>query len=330
MPKGLWNKLRFSNQSLIPMRFGSSSALLFSFLLVPAGSMFARVFTDDQGRSAEAELAGVIDKDVLLRRSGVEMRLPLAKLSKPDQRYVKEWQSNPPVTPKLSVRLWKREGFSSAGTIAKEAGGPPGVPNIPGIHEVEKRDTFHYFEVDITNPSATQANLLTLSYQMYVIPPSGSVIVEVGKEVVPAVNPGKRVAVSTKAISTSRTKTTTLKLTSGLFGGVSTGQQSKRDRERFGGAWVRVYSHDGKMVGEARELDRDLQQLKPAWVAPTHADTPAVEGGLDGFDKFVQQVREKLGAIEEFLKKLPPPPVPGGGENKSDKPKPPPLPPAPR
>ena len=138
-----------------------------------------------KGRSTEAELAGVTGQDVLLRKSEVEMRWPLAKLSPADQAYVNEWQANPPITPKLGLQIWKKEGISPAGTFAEEPGGPDGLPNIPGLHEVKKKDTFHYFAVDITNPNSTQASLLTLSYQIYVIPTSGNVIVETATGVVP-------------------------------------------------------------------------------------------------------------------------------------------------
>jgi hypothetical protein len=295
--------------------------------LIPAHSSpaFARVFTDLEGRSTGAELAGVAGQDVLLRKGGVEMRWPMAKLSPADQAYVKEWQANPPVTPKLGVQLWKKEGLSPAGTFAEEPGGPDGLPSIPGLHEVKKKDTFQYFAVDITNPNSTQANLLTLSYQMYVIPPSGTVIVETATEVVPSVDAKKRVSLATKAISTSRTRTTTLKLGTNVFGGLTTGQQSKRDSERFGGVWVRVFSHDGKMVGEAQDLAPEIERLKPTWVAPSHSDAPKLEGGLDGFDKFVQQVREKLAAIQDMLGKKPPLPAPGAGERKPGPPRPPSL-----
>ena len=40
----------------------------------------ARTFTDDQGGTTEAELTGVVGKDVILQRSGVAIRWPLARL----------------------------------------------------------------------------------------------------------------------------------------------------------------------------------------------------------------------------------------------------------
>ena len=299
--------------------------LLVTFILAQSAPAFARVFTDLEGRSTEAELAGVTGQDVLLRKSEVEMRWPLAKLSPADQAYVNEWQANPPITPKLGLQIWKKEGISPAGTFAEEPGGPDGLPNIPGLHEVKKKDTFHYFAVDITNPNSTQASLLTLSYQIYVIPTSGNVIVETATGVVPSIEAKKRASLVTKAISTSRTKTTTLKLGTNVFGGLTTGQQSKRDSERFGGVWVRVYSHDGKIVGEAQDLAPEIERLKPSWVAPTHSDAPKLNGGLDGFDQFVQQFRKKLAAIQDMLGKKPPLPAPGAGEKKPRPPLPPSL-----
>jgi hypothetical protein len=305
------------------MHYRNPLFLLATLILAHSSPASARVFTDLEGRSTEAEFAGMTGQDVLLRKSGVEMRWPMAKLSPADQDYVKEWQANPPVTPRLGVQIWKKDGISPAGTFAEEPVGPDGLPHIPGLHEVKKRDTFHYFAVDISNSNSTQANLLTLSYQIYVIPTSGTVIVETAAEVVPSIDPKKRASLATKAISTTRTKTTTLKLGTNVFGGLTTGQQSKRDSERFGGIWVRVYSHDGKMVGEAQDLAPEIERLKPTWVAPTHSQAPKLEGGLDGFDKFVQQVREKLGAIQDMLGKKPTLPVPGAGEKKPGLPLPP-------
>lgn len=285
--------------------------------------LFGRVFTDQEGRSTDAELAGVSGQDVILRKSGVEMRWPLVKLSPADQAYVNEWKANPPVTPKLGVQLWKKEGISTAGTFAEEPGGPDGLPHIPGLHEVKKKDKFHYFAVDITNSNPTQANLLTLSYQIYILPTSGPVIVEAATEIVPSIDANKRASLVTKSISTTRTKTTTLKLGTNAFGNLTTGQQSKRDSERPGGVWVRVYSHDGKMVGEAQDLEPEIERLKPTWVAPTRSDAPKLEGSLDGFDKFVQQVREKLAAIQKILGEKPPLPAPGPEEKKPNPPGPP-------
>jgi len=272
----------------------------------------ARVFTDDQGRTTEAELAGVVKDEVILRKRGVAIRWPIAKLSGADQTYVKKWQASPPSTPRLLVRLWEKKGFSSAGTFSEQSDQMPGLPNIPGILEIEKKETFYYFDVDVSNPGKIQANHLSLVYQLYVINAAGSVVVEAGSAVVPAVNAQQRVSSPTKAISSTRTKTTTLSLSSNAAGGISTGQNKSRSSERFGGGWARVYAHDGSVIGEDRDLHPEIERLKPAWIAPTTAYAPKLES-LGEFDGFVEKVQEKLKKIQELLKTLPPPPGTGKG-----------------
>ena len=133
----------------------------------------ARVFTDDQGRTTDAELAGVQENDVVLWKQGLAMRWPLAKLSSTDQAYVREWQANPAATPHIGVRLWERQGLSPVGSFSDDQPGQPGLPNIPGVMEVEKRATFHHYDIDLTNMGKTQANAVTVSYQIYVITASG-------------------------------------------------------------------------------------------------------------------------------------------------------------
>lgn len=254
------------------------------------------------------------------------MRWPISKLSAKDQAYVKEWQMSPPSTPRLLVQLWEKKGFSSAGTFSEQKDQGPSLPNIPGILEIEKRNTYNYYDVDISNPGEIQANHLSLVYQLYVFNAAGSMVVEVGSATIPPVNIRQRVSTSTKAISTTRTKTTSLSLSTNSSGGISTGQSRSRSSERFAGGWIRVYAHDGSVVGEARKLDNEIERLKPAWLGPTTAYAPSLEG-LDEFDQFVEKVQEKLSKIQELLKSLPPlpetdkklppkPPFPGGSDGK--------------
>lgn len=274
------------------------------------GSLEARVFTDDQGRTTEAELAGVYGDDVVLRREGVAMRWPVARLSAADQEYVRGWQTHPPETPRISVRMWQREGLSPEGTFTDEAAAHPGLPDIPGVIEVEKRATYHHYDVDLTHQGSQQAPAVVMSYQLYVLTASGEVVTEVGSAAVPTLEPGKRSTLSTKAVSSTRTKTSSLRLSAGAFGGVSTRQKTQRSQEKFGGGWVRAYAHDGTLVGEAMDLDPEIERMKPAWIAPVRIEAPLLEGGLDGFDTFVRQVKERMTKIQEVLGGLAPPPDP--------------------
>ena len=291
-----------------------------ALLALGASPLPARTFTDDKGTTTEAELSGVVGPDVILRRNGVGIRWPIARLSAEDQKYVKAWQANPPATPRLLVRLWEKTGFSPAGTFSDDQNAPPDLPNIPGVMEVKKRETFHYYDVDVSNPSTTQANQLSLAYQMYVITADGNLVVEVGSQALPAIGPQELGKAETKAISSTRTKTTSLSVkVSG--NSVSTSQKKSTSRERFGGGWVRVYGQDGKVVGEAQKLIPEIDQMKPEWVGPTIASSGKVQQ-LDQFDSFIKMVKERLEKIKELLKSLPPLPEP-----KEDKPDAPPLPP---
>ncbi len=268
-----------------------------------------RTFTDDQGKTTVAALSGVDGNDVILRRGSVAIRWPLAKLSKEDQAYVQEWQKNPPSTPKLLVRLWERMGLSPAGTFPDSSDSPPDLPNIPGIIDVEKKDTFHYFDVDVSNPGSAQANQLTLAYQLYVITASGELVVEAGAQALPPINASEVGKSSTQAISSTRTKTTSLTLNANRQGKVATGEKRSRESERFSGGWVRVYAHDGEVVGEEMNLHPEIQETRPTWVGPKAAGTTSVEN-LGEFDSFVAEFQSRLKQVQEILKSLPPPPSP--------------------
>ncbi|MGH8046193.1 MAG: hypothetical protein ACREKL_03015 [Chthoniobacterales bacterium] len=298
----------------------SLATLLIALAAIAPGLAQMRTFADDQGNTTQAELTGVVGKDVVLRKNGVTVRYALAGLSTEDQAFVKNWQVNPPATPHQQVQLWARQGFSPAGTFSENQNTPPSLPNIPGVVEIKKRETFHYYDVSVSNPGSVQANRLSLAYQLYVITASGNVVVETGTESLPGIDPRTTVSVATKAISSTRTKTTSLSLSGGTSSGVSIGEKSKRSAERFGGGWARVYAQDGSLVGESRQLIPELEQTKPAWVGPTGADGAKIKS-LDQFDPLIAQVKERLEALRKLLDSLPPLPQPPGDGN------PPPLPP---
>jgi len=279
-----------------------------------------RPFTDGQGRTIQAEMAGISGGDVIMLKDGVTLSYPLAKLSDRDKAFVQAWQSNPPPVPHLQVRLFEKQGFSSAGTFAEDDNAPPSLPNIPGVVEVQKRETFRYDDVEISNPGATQASRLTLAYQLYVVTVTGSLVVESGSEALEPIASKGVVTVPTRAISSTRTKTTTITLSARSREGLTIGSKNSRASERFGGCWARVYAQDGKVVGEARKLIPEIEQTKPAWVGPTAADGVLVQN-LDQVDPLVTLVKQRLEKIQELLKSLPPLPEPGDEK--------PPLPPGP-
>lgn len=54
-------------------------------------SLFARTWTDKDGRSMEAEIVKADETEVTINKDGKEFKLPLAKLSDGDQEFVKGW-----------------------------------------------------------------------------------------------------------------------------------------------------------------------------------------------------------------------------------------------
>ena len=60
--------------------------------LIPC-DLFARKFTDEKGRTIEASIVQVLEDQVELKmdNNGKTYQVPLARLSKSDLEYIKEW-----------------------------------------------------------------------------------------------------------------------------------------------------------------------------------------------------------------------------------------------
>jgi hypothetical protein len=265
-----------------------------------------RTFTDDQGRTTEAELVAVQGDHVVLRKDGTAMRWPVAKLSPADQLLVRAWKPAAGDHPRLAVRIWKRPGPSPEGEVSAPAESPS-LPNIPGLRDVETRDDLTHYEVHVTNLDGVVARQLVLGYQLYVTEDSGEITVATGSAAVPDIPPRERATVFTRAMTATRTKTSSLEISVNPFGGVATGRDVKRGRDRFGGAWVRVFAADGTPLAEARDLSPSVEAKAPAWIAPTDAALPLLDGGLDRLGPAVKRLRE---AAEALRKGPPPPPLP--------------------
>lgn len=273
-----------------------------ALLIVPLAAQ-SRVFTDDSGRMVDAELVGVRSDHVVLAKNGKAGRWPISKLSQADQIYVKAWMKDPPKTPQLRVRLFERDGIGESGVFQGETS--KGPKSIPIIQETEAKAKYKYYQADITNDSQVDAMQLTVSYMLFIINTSNKIVPEAATQGIDKLEAGKRETVSTEAITFHRTKTTSLTLGTNIFGNLNVGSDTSRAKERFAGAWVRVYSQDGQLVGEAKKLIPELERLDLQWNGATgERDFPLLEA-FDAFEKLIESL-PKLPKPPEGLPEPPP------------------------
>tara|TARA_R110002096_G_scaffold26518_1_gene81732 strand:- start:4553 stop:5428 length:876 start_codon:yes stop_codon:yes gene_type:complete len=264
----------------------------------------ARIFTDDTGRTVEADLVGVQGDDVVISKNGKAARWPIAKLSKPDQIYVSAWAKNPPQTPRLRVRLFERDGVGPSGVFQGETGKAP--VGIPILQQTEATANYKHYEADIANDSNVDATQVLVSYMLFIVNLQNQVVAETGAQSLNQIAAGTRETVATEGITYLRTKTTSLTLGTNPLGNLNLGSDTSRNKERFGGAWVRTYSPSGELLGEARNLIPEIERLNPAWQGST------------GEREF--PLLEALNAFEKLLENLPELPKPPAGLPKPPKP----------
>lgn len=285
----------------------------------------AHLFTDDQGRQVEAELAGIRGKHVILATQQVRALWPLAKLSAADQDYVREWQKTSTAVQRVTVQTFERDGIGERGEFKKEKGGMPGPggdspPKLPIGPQAETRTSYKHYELSIANPGALDASFLKVAYVMYVVQPDGRVGISPGVQNLTSLPAGKAASLTTEGVSVARTKTTQMKLQISS-NSVSTREKTSRSQERFGGIWVRVSGPDGKRVGEARKLTPELEKLDPPWEeAEVQEDLPVLNS-----------LSDLLELVKKMLPAAPPAPGKGKAKSKDGPPGPPPgLPPFPK
>ena len=68
--------------------------------------------------------------------------------------------------------------------------------------------------------------------------------------------------------------------------------------ERFGGAWIRVYSPDGTIVGEAKSLTPALSKLDPAWTGPDVGEELPVIESFEKLRKLIEGLPKPPGLPE--------------------------------
>ncbi|MEP4079062.1 hypothetical protein [Haloferula sp.] len=266
----------------------------------------ARTFTDNQGRTVEAEMAGLRGENVVLSRNGRSAQWPIKKLSAKDQAYIEAWKKSPPKTPKVTAVLWERDGVGPEGAYEKKQ--DLGLPkNIPGLLETTESAKHKHYEVDMRNRSEVDAQHLTVAYVMYVLSGKGGMVQELPASTKVSLIPAmKGVTATTLGATYVRTKTklTTFSLNRG---NLSTGKDRDVSKERFGGIWVRVYSQDGKVVGEAQKLHPEIKRLKPQWNGPTEDEHIPLVGTFEKFEEFLKELPKPPGAPE--LPDIPEPPA---------------------
>ena len=270
-------------------------------LLIPP-TLGARTWTDDAGRQIEAEMIGVNGvngENVVFSQNGNSAQWPILKLSKGDQAYVRSWMSDPAKTPSIVVNVWERDGIGEAGMMPEKGG--LGIPkNIPLLKTTEEKERYRYYDVDLSNNSPIDAQKLQLHYIIYVIDAANQVVGLQGSESVEAIASKKKVTVPTKAATRVSAKTTSATFGVNPLGGLTTGTSTDRSKERFGGIWARVYSHDGKLLGDRKQLHDELERLELQWT-----------GGMgDGFSAI--PLLESFEKLEELFRKLPKPELPTG------------------
>ena len=254
-----------------------------------------RAFTDDQGRSVQAELVGIRGANVVLATGQVRGQWPLARLSPVDQAYVREWQATHTAVKHVQLQVTERDGL---GERSEFKGGETAAPNplsglpFPGAPEVKA--SYKHYEIAVNNPAAVDASFLKVAYVVYVIQPDGNIGTQAGVQSVEKVETSGSTRLLTEGVSASRTKSTQLKIAL-TNGSLSVGQKTQRSREQFGGIWVKVSSPDGTPIGELKRLTPALAQLNPPWQEADVAEEIPVLESLEGL-------------LEKLKKVLPPPP----------------------
>ena len=292
------------------------SVVLLSIAVFFTPQARAHLFTDDMGRTVEAEIGGVRGAHVILARGGVAGLWPIAKLSAADQTFVQEWQKSHSGIKQLQTRIDERDGIGERGLFTSSAEGAAPLP-LPGV-TTDTKQTFKHCVISLNNPNTIDATALKVDYVLYAILPDGSVDVEAGSQPMDVLAASKSATLITEGMSLSRTKTTRMTLNVNVSrsnGSVSTGKKTTRTSERFGGGWVRVRGADGSLLGEAKRLQPELQKLDPPWVGAKTVDPESIP------------MLPSLNGLLELLKNLPKPPGAPTSQDTSTTGKKPPLPP---
>lgn len=229
---------------------------------------YARVFTDSNGRTIEAEVAGVRGDKVRLTVNGKVAEWPIANLSEEDQKYIAKWELNsPPV--KLILRVWERDGerpSSRPNTYSSSRPNSSRTPNGMGIQE-SKSDYIHY-QLDIVNPSVFDATYVAAQYVAYIIKEDGGIAWKMGTFPIRMVAGKESRSVKTRSIEMLSTKTTSnvpsVSVNSNGTTNLTYKEKISRSKQSNGGIWVKVF--DGaQLVAESKKVSKLVEDRALGW-----------------------------------------------------------------
>lgn len=124
-------------------------------LVLPAA---ARTFTDNQGRTIEAELVGHSGDTVVISRGGKEFPVPVTNFSLDDQEYIRQWIEANPGSARFRFRY-----YADLDQVDQSQRDAPG-----GAYE-DKLKTFGWeYEMIVSNLEVTPAKGIEIRYEIYI------------------------------------------------------------------------------------------------------------------------------------------------------------------
>ena len=243
-------------------------------------TMGERVFTDAKDRKITAKVARLDGDRVTFDIKGKYVEFPVNQLSADDQLYLKSWAKNPiarrqvdPVAGKLLVQVWEEDGYNSAARSQNRITGAPdssGRRTLPIGSQFEKTkgtSQHKHYRVDITNSSNAAARPVTVEYVLFVREADGKLRKQYGSTQAPKIPAGGKQTVRTDSININYSKTTSITPNFYVDGNGNivrsgTSRNVSRDKESFGGVWVRVRS-GGKVIKEIKKLTANVAKAKP-------------------------------------------------------------------
>ncbi len=179
----------------------------------------------------------------------------------------------------IHINALIQEGMGEEGTFKADdkRSSTPGGP--PVISSTKKTLKYKHYSVGLTNRSKVAGENLRVEYIIYTISGDGKLISNSASKAIKVIEPGKRFSMKTRGATLIRSTTKTGTIDVDRRNRVRTGSKTSRSRERFGGIWIRVYAGE-KIVGEKRQLEQEVEKIKPAWKSPGKDGRPTITEGI--------------------------------------------------